>query len=102
MLIQILKDMTDRELMGLHAEIMSLRDTLGISYKDASHRLYMTEWEKLKTDERTHKAFSVLSERTRDALTNFQFRLKQLASPPEKSITAEEDADADAVSSRQQ
>jgi len=35
--------------MGLHAEILALRDKLGITYKDASHRLYMTAFEKVRT-----------------------------------------------------
>jgi hypothetical protein len=82
-----------REMMGLHAEIVSLRETLGISYKDASHRLYMTEWAKLKTDERTHKAFEVLRGRTRDALVSFQTRLGQLGG---NSAVVSESADADA------
>ncbi|KAF8799523.1 hypothetical protein BYT27DRAFT_7120466, partial [Phlegmacium glaucopus] len=29
--------LTDRECLGLHAEIKSLQERLGISYKDASH-----------------------------------------------------------------
>ena len=49
--------------MGLHAEIMSLRDTLGLSYKDASHQLCMAEWEKLKMDDRTQKAFVLMATR---------------------------------------
>ena len=81
--------MTDRELLGLHAEVLSLRETLGISYKDAVHRLYMTEWEKLKTDDRTHKAFSTLTERTRDALTGFQATLAELGSQDGKGIDAD-------------
>lgn len=67
--------MTKRELMGLHAEVLSLRETLGISYKDACHRLYMAECEKLKTDERMKKAFSVLNIRAKDALYRCQTRL---------------------------
>ena len=70
--------MTDRELMGLHAEIMSLRDILGISYKDACYRLHMAKWEKLKTDDRTHKAFALLSNQTRQFLRIFQARLGEL------------------------
>ena len=60
--------MTDWELLGLHAEIMSLHETLGISYKDASHRLYMAEWEKLKTDARTQKVFNLLTTHTKSTI----------------------------------
>jgi hypothetical protein len=88
--------MTDREMMGLHAEILSLRDRLGISYKDASHRLYMTEWKKLKNDERTHKAFSILTGHTRDALVSFQTRLGELGGLQEQSTGMDDDADVNA------
>ena len=64
--------------MGLHAKVMSLCETLGISYKDACHRLYMAECDKLKTDDRTQKAFSILTQCTRMALSSFQERLGQL------------------------
>ena len=37
--------MTAREIMMLHADIMSLQELLSISYKDASHWLYMSKWE---------------------------------------------------------
>ncbi|KAF8812718.1 hypothetical protein BYT27DRAFT_7207558 [Phlegmacium glaucopus] len=49
--------LTDRECLGLHAEIKSLQERLGISYKDASHRLYMSELEKLKAEKDASKAF---------------------------------------------
>lgn len=67
-------------MMGLHADIMTLRDTLGISYKDASHRLYMAEWEKLKIDDRLHKAYQLLNKRTHDAVVNLQEKFQELDS----------------------
>jgi hypothetical protein len=42
------KWLTGRELMGVQAEILDLRERLGISYKDAAHRLYMAELERVK------------------------------------------------------
>ena len=36
--------------MEQHAEVMSLRDHLGISYKDAYHHLYLAELERLKAE----------------------------------------------------
>ena len=47
---------------------MALQDRLGISYKDASHRLYMAEMERLKADEKTFKAFLTLKAKTKVAL----------------------------------
>jgi hypothetical protein len=35
--------LTQRELLGLHAEVKVLQDQYGISYKDAAHRLYHAE-----------------------------------------------------------
>jgi hypothetical protein len=39
--------MTQRELLGLHAEVKALQGQFGISYKDAAHRLYHAEVQKL-------------------------------------------------------
>ena len=85
--------------MGLHAEVMSLCETLGISYKDACHRLYMAECDKLKTDDRTQKAFSILTQRTRTALGSFQEQLGQLGrqgNPMSHTDNTDANADADA------
>ena len=83
--------------MGLHAEILSLRDRLGISYKDACHRLYMTEWEKLKVDEQANKALTTVKMRAQGALASFQQRLNQLREPEDVFQTyAVPDADLDA------
>ena len=70
--------MTDWELLGLHAEIMSLHETLSISYKDASHQLYMAKWEKLKTDARTQKMFDLLTTHTKKTIEKLQTSLGQL------------------------
>ncbi|KAF9521253.1 hypothetical protein CPB83DRAFT_900935 [Crepidotus variabilis] len=35
--------LTERELLMLHAEVLALQQQLGISYKDAAHRLYLGE-----------------------------------------------------------
>lgn len=45
-----------------HAEIMALQKVLGISYKDASHRLYMAELERLKTINTYSKSMANISE----------------------------------------
>jgi hypothetical protein len=39
--------LTPRELLRLHAEVKALQDQYGISYKDAAHRLYHGEIQKL-------------------------------------------------------
>jgi hypothetical protein len=70
--------LTEREFLGLHAEIIALQKTLGISYKDASHRLYMIAWENLKADERTSKAFSCLSTRTENIIKGLKTKLESL------------------------
>ncbi|KAH9481626.1 hypothetical protein JR316_0006153 [Psilocybe cubensis] len=49
--------LTDHEMLALHSEVQALKQSLGISYKDAAHRLYMAEVAKLKvadTDRRYH------------------------------------------------
>jgi len=47
----------------LHAEVLALQETLGISYKDASHCLYLAELEKLKVANEKYKAFKNLGNR---------------------------------------
>ncbi|KAF8811434.1 hypothetical protein BYT27DRAFT_7089498 [Phlegmacium glaucopus] len=51
---------SDRERLSAHAEVLALQERLGLSYKDAAHRLYMAELERMKSDERMYKAFANL------------------------------------------
>jgi len=46
--------------MSAHAEVLALQQRLGLSYKDAAHRLFMAEFEKLKADEKLYKSFANL------------------------------------------
>jgi hypothetical protein len=59
---------SERERLAAHAEVLALQQRLGISYKDASHRLYLAEVERMKADEKAVKAFKILEEATRKAL----------------------------------
>lgn len=54
--------LSDRERLAAHAEIIALSRRLGISYKDASHRLYMAEVERLKAINLQCKAWANLAE----------------------------------------
>ncbi|KAF8800760.1 hypothetical protein BYT27DRAFT_7116735 [Phlegmacium glaucopus] len=71
--------LTDRECLGLHAEIKSLQERLGISYKDASHWLYMSELEKLKAEKDASKAFCNLKLQTDGAVKMFNEMAAKLA-----------------------
>ncbi|KAF8182688.1 hypothetical protein BJ912DRAFT_928437 [Pholiota molesta] len=57
------KDLNNRERLTLHADIVALQEKLGISYKDAAHRLYIAELEKLKVHDLASKAFENLEKR---------------------------------------
>lgn len=59
---------SDRERLAAHAEVLALQETLGISYKDAAHRLYMAELERFKADEKTLNAVVCLDMATRSKL----------------------------------
>lgn len=48
--------------------MIALQDRLGISYKDAAHRLYMAEIEILKAEENVFKSFAILQDSTKKAL----------------------------------
>lgn len=81
--------MTERETIGLHHEINVLMERYGISYKDAAHRLYMTETEKIRTDNRAKKAFGILADRTRSSLLNIREKFNEV------SQTLGQDSEAD-------
>ena len=48
---------SERERLLLHAEVKALQDYLGISYKDAAHRLFLAEVERVKKADSAEKSF---------------------------------------------
>jgi len=85
--------LTEREITALHHEINALRQRYGISYKDAAHRLYMTETEKIRTDDRSKKAFAILAERTQGSLLNIQNKLDEINKALAEDAEAEDHRD---------
>ena len=63
-----MQGLSQRELHILHAEVKALQATLGISYKDAAHRLFMAEIERVKKADSAAKAFSALREQIHDTI----------------------------------
>lgn len=61
---------SDAERLTAHAEVLALQERLGISYKDASHRLYMAEMERMKAEENFFRAFNDLQAATKKKLEN--------------------------------
>lgn len=59
---------SQRELHMLHAEVKALQETLGISYKDAAHRLFMTEVERVKKADSAAKAYSAVRMQIQDTV----------------------------------
>jgi len=59
---------SDRERLAAHSEVLVLQERLGISYKDAAHRLYMAELERVKRDQSMYKAFAGLGSSTKKTL----------------------------------
>ena len=55
-----LKGHSERELHLLHAEVKALQETFGISYKDAAHRLFMAEVERVKKADSAAKSFAAI------------------------------------------
>jgi|HubBroStandDraft_6_1064221.scaffolds.fasta_scaffold317096_3 hypothetical protein len=84
-----MKSLTKRELLGLHADVLSLRESLGISYKDASHRLYLAEWEKIKVLENTLKSFANLTIHTENSLERFQSMMRNVTEADKEADEAE-------------
>ena len=58
--------------------VKALQKQLGISYKDASHRLYMAEVEKLEQQELTLKRLASLKERMEKSLSLFKSRVAEI------------------------
>ncbi|KAF8810376.1 hypothetical protein BYT27DRAFT_7281205 [Phlegmacium glaucopus] len=68
---------SDWECLSAHAEVLALQEQLGISYKDASHHLYMAELERLKSDKKMHKAFANLQVLTEQVLERAYNSIRQ-------------------------
>jgi hypothetical protein len=64
--------------LSAHAEVIALQDRLGISYKDAAHRLYMAEVERMKVDEKMHKAFTNAQISSQQALQRAYNSIREL------------------------
>jgi hypothetical protein len=67
-LADLLQGPSDRERLTAHSEVVVLQERLGISYKDAAHRLYMAELERVKGDQMNFKAFASLEQSTKKTL----------------------------------
>ena len=75
------------EHLSAHAEVLALQERLGISYKDAAHRLCMAEIERLKSDEKMYKSFGNLKISVEKALGRYFDDVKDI----EVSMTSEAD-----------
>lgn len=85
-----------------------MQQTLGISYKDASHRLYLAEVERVKVLDTSEREFKSLDDRLNKTLEELNERYNRCAGIPEGSklrhhkcsdfpyVSAAADADADA------
>ena len=72
--------MNESEKLGFHTEVLALKEKFGISYKDAAHRLYMTELEKLKVNDTSYKTYMNLKTRIENTLKKSP---AQLSAQPE-------------------
>jgi hypothetical protein len=73
-----LQNLTDRKLLGCHAEVKALQNNLGTSYKDASHRLYMAEVEKLEQQDIMLHTYATLKKRMECDMKSFEWRLSNI------------------------
>jgi len=70
--------LTDRELLSCHAEVKALQNQLGTSYKDAAHRLYMAEVEKLQQEDLNVKMWAILKNRMENSSNMFEGRVAEI------------------------
>ena len=94
--LTIQQDLSDQESLSLHAEVIALQHKLGISYKDASHQLYIAEVEKLKVLGTTCKAFNNLDEHIKMLLTSCNQCFGDAEHDAKHNATSTANADADA------
>ena len=64
------KGHSERERHLLHAEVKALQKTLGISYKDAAHRLFLAEVERVKKAESATKSFAAIRHSLQSMVTS--------------------------------
>jgi hypothetical protein len=74
----LLQNLTDRDLLSCHTSVKALQDQLGISYKGASHHLYLAEVEKFEQQDITLKTYVTLKERVKDKLKLFESRFTDI------------------------
>lgn len=80
-----LQKLTDRDLLSCHADVKALQTQLGTSYKDASHRLYMAEVEKLEQQDITLKTYATLKETMECNLKSFESRFSKVRANDNKA-----------------
>jgi hypothetical protein len=64
-----LQGSSDLERLAAHSEVLALQQRLGISYKDAAHRLYMAELERVKADKEMYMASKTMKDSIEKSLT---------------------------------
>jgi len=61
---------SDREALYLHGQILSMQERLGLSYKDAAHRLYLAEVARLEVEQEAMNGIEGIQERVDNAIFN--------------------------------
>lgn len=82
--------MSGQEKLALHAEVIALQNQLGISYKDAAHRLYMAEVEKLILADKELKAWANLLNGIDNSLRDVADNLAPTRDTPNSANNADE------------
>lgn len=72
------QSLTERELLAVHAEIKALQQQHGLSYKDAAHRLYHSEVQKLRVEDDACKVISGLREHIDILSTDISNEIKRI------------------------
>jgi len=81
------KGSSDRERLSAHSEVLTLQQQLGISYKDATHQLYIAELERMTSNEKMFKGFRNLQASTEKSLALLYRSVNEIESPVTTSNT---------------
>jgi hypothetical protein len=74
----IAQSLTERELLSAHIEVKVLQQKYGLSYKDAAHRLYHAEVQKLIVQDEALRTLSELRQQMDDHINDLNKRISAI------------------------
>jgi hypothetical protein len=61
--------------LTIHAEVKAMQEKYGLSYKDAAHRLYHSEVQKLKAEDIAYRSMQEMNQQNSSIVQDLQMRI---------------------------